>query len=182
MNGTTVVKRSDSPVLFPQNDSQADAEWPGGCEDPRIAVTEDGTYVMLYTQWNRKLARLAVAHSKDLIHWIKYGSVFAKAYNGKFAKRFTKSASIVTTLKNGKLAITKINGKYLMYWGERSVFAATSTDLINWEPLVDENEALIPLAKPRKGYFDSDLTECGPPAVLTQWHCFNLQWKKQGRG
>lgn len=167
VNGTTIVKRADKPVLFPQNDNQVNAEWPGGCEDPRVAVTEDGTYVMLYTQWNRKQARLAVAHSKDLIHWTKYGSVFAKAYNGKFAKRFTKSASIVTTLKNGKLVITKINGKYLMYWGERSVFAATSTDLINWEPLVDENQELISLAKPRKGYFDSDLTECGPPAVLT---------------
>jgi len=168
VNGTTIVKRADKPVLFPQNDSQVNAEWPGGCEDPRVAVTEDGTYVVLYTQWNRKQARLAVAHSKDLIHWTKYGSVFARAYNGKFAKRFTKSASIVTTLKNDKLVITKINGKYLMYWGERSVFAATSTDLINWEPLVDENEELLPLAKPRKGYFDSDLTECGPPAVLTQ--------------
>lgn len=167
VNGTTIVKRADKPVLFPQNDNQTNAEWPGGCEDPRVAVTEDGTYVMLYTQWNRKQARLAVAHSKDLVHWTKYGSAFAKAYNGKFAKRFTKSASIITTLKNGKLVITKINGKYLMYWGERSVFAATSTDLINWAPLVDENEELIPLAKPRKGYFDSDLTECGPPAVLT---------------
>ncbi len=167
VNGTTIVKMADKPVLFPKNDDQVNAEWPGGCEDPRVAVTEDGTYVVLYTQWNRKQARLAVAHSKDLDHWTKYGSVFARAYNGKFAKRFTKSASIVTTLKNGKLVITKINGKYLMYWGERSVFAATSTDLINWEPLVDENEALIPLAKPRKGYFDSDLTECGPPAVLT---------------
>ena len=35
------------------------------------------------------------------------------------------------------------------------------------ELILDENEELIPLAKPRKGYFDSDLTECGPPAVLT---------------
>ncbi len=168
VDGVTIVKRSDTPVLFANNDDQSDAEWPGGCEDPRIAVAEDGTYVALYTQWNRKLARLAVAHSKDLIHWTKYGSAFANAYEGKFSTMFTKSASIVTTLKDGKLVITKVNGKYLMYWGEQGVFAATSTDLINWEPLVDENEELIALAKPRKGFFDSDLTECGPPAVLTE--------------
>jgi len=167
VDGTTLVKRAKRPVLFPAKDNQQEFEWPGGCEDPRVAVTEDGTYVILYTQWNRKQARLAVAHSRDLIHWQKYGPVFKNAYNGKFADRFSKSASIVTSLKDGRLVITKINGKYLMYWGEKHVFAATSVDLFNWEPVVDENQNLIPLASPRKGSFDSELTECGPPAILT---------------
>ena len=133
-----------------------------------MAVTDDGTYVMFYTQWNRQLARLAVAHSKDLVHWQKFGPIFKQAYGGKFADRFHKSASIVTSLKDGRLEITKIDGKYLMYWGEDNVYAATSTDLINWEPLVDENQELVALASPREGFFDSDLTECGPPAVLTE--------------
>lgn len=167
VDGLSIVKKANAPVLFPAKDEQQELEWPGGCEDPRVAVTEDGTYVILYTQWNRKQARLAVALSKDLIHWEKHGPVFKKAYNGKFADRFSKSASIITKLQDGKLVISKINGKYLMYWGEKHVFAATSTDLINWEPLVDENQNLIPLASPREGYFDSELTECGPPAVLT---------------
>jgi predicted GH43/DUF377 family glycosyl hydrolase len=60
------MKRLSKPVLFPRNDDQKEFEWPGGCEDPRVAVTEDGTYVMLYTQWNKKVARLAVATSKNL--------------------------------------------------------------------------------------------------------------------
>ncbi len=167
INGVNIIKKAKSPVLYPNKDAQQELEWPGGCEDPRVAVTEDGTYIMLYTQWNRKLARLAVAHSKDLIHWEKFGPAFQKAYNGKFANIFSKSASIVTSLKNDRLVITKVNGKYLMYWGERHVYTATSTDLINWEPLVDNNLELIPLASPRNGYFDSELTECGPPAVLT---------------
>lgn len=167
VDGLTIIKKASSPVLYPAKDSQEELEWPGGCEDPRVAITDDGTYVVLYTQWNRKQARLAVAHSKDLIHWEKFGPAFKTAYNGKFADRFSKSASIVTTLKDGRLVISKVNGKYLMYWGEKSVFAATSDDLINWEPLVDENQDLIPLASPRNGYFDSELTECGPPAVLT---------------
>jgi len=106
--------------------------------------------------------------TKDLIHWVKSGPVFKKAFDGKFADRFSKSASIVTTLKDGTLVISKIKGKYLMYWGEKNVFAATSTDLVNLESLVDKNKDLIPLASPRPKFFDSELTECGPPAVLTK--------------
>lgn len=160
-------KRRTRPVMFPANDSQKEFEWPGGCEDPRVAVTAKGTYVMFYTQWNRQVPRLGVATSKDLIHWTKHGPIFRNAYNGKFFNIPHKSASIVTRLVNGKLVITKIKGKYWMYWGELHVFAATSSNLIDWTPLVDNKGELKQLISPRKGYFDSDLTECGPPAVMT---------------
>ncbi len=165
-NGTNMI-RSSQPVLFPANDAVKEFEWTGGCEDPRVAVTEDGTYLVLYTEWNHKVPRLAAATSKDLRKWNKSGPVFRTAYNGKFADMASKSASIVTKLKNGKLVITKLNGKYWMYWGEDHVYAATSTDLINWMPLTNADGSLTILAKPRKGYFDSIFTECGPPAVLT---------------
>ncbi|MGF7231300.1 glycoside hydrolase family 130 protein [Arachidicoccus sp.] len=161
------MKRLSKPVLYPALDNQKENEWPGGCEDPRVAVTSNGTYVILYTQWNRKIPRLAVATSKDLIHWHKYGPVFRKAYSGRFFNMATKSASILTKLVKGKLEITKINGKYWMYWGEKHVYAATSEDLVNWNPLVEKDGSLKILMSPRKGYFDSQLTECGPPAILT---------------
>ena len=61
--------RRPSPVLFPGNDDQQKYEWPGGVEDPRVAVTEDGTYIVFYTQWNRELPRLGVATSRDLVNW-----------------------------------------------------------------------------------------------------------------
>jgi len=160
-------KRKKEPVLFPADDDQKTFEWPGGCEDPRIAVTEDGTYVMLYTQWNRKVPRLAAATSKDLVHWTKHGPLFQDAYNGKFFNIATKSASILTQVKGDKQVIAKVNGQYFMYWGERHVYAATSTNLADWRPLVDDKGELLILASPRKGYFDSDMTECGPPALLT---------------
>lgn len=160
-------KRRKEPVLFPADDEQKEYEWPGGCEDPRIAVTEDGTYVMLYTQWNRKVPRLGAATSKDLIHWTKHGPIFQDAYNGKFFNIPTKSASILTEIKNNKQVIAKLNGKYFMYWGERHVYAATSTNLVDWTPVVDDKGDLLILASPRKGYFDSDMTECGPPSLLT---------------
>ncbi len=110
-------QRKSTPTFYPDNDSQKELEWPGGCEDPRVAVTEDGMYVMLYTQWNRKQARLAVATSTDLEKWNKYGPAFAKAHNGLFFDEFSKSASIITKLVDGKQVIAKINGKYWMYWG-----------------------------------------------------------------
>ncbi|WFB65350.1 glycoside hydrolase family 130 protein [Sphingobacterium sp. WM] len=155
------------PVLFPAKDDQKEFEWPGGIEDPRLAVTEDGTYVVFYTQWNRDVPRLGVATSKDLINWQKHGPIFRNAKYQKVFNEGHKSASIVTKLKNDKLIITKIDGKYFMYWGEHGVSGATSTDLINWEPILNEEGNLAKFIKPREGYFDSALTECGPPAVMT---------------
>ena len=159
--------RMPVPVFYPADDSQKELEWPGGCEDPRVAMTEDGLYVMLYTQWNRKQARLAVATSRDLQKWEKYGPAFAKAYDGRFFDEFSKSASIVTKLVDGKQVIARIDGKYWMYWGEKFVNVATSEDLVNWTPMLDENGDFLKVIVPREGKFDSDLTECGPPAVLT---------------
>lgn len=161
------MKRSPEPVMYPDEDGQKEYEWPGGCEDPRITVTKDGLYVMLYTQWNRKAFRLAVATSKDLKHWTKHGPAFSKAYNGMFKDLKCKSASMVTKIENGKQVITKVNGKYMMYWGERFMNIATSDDLINWEPTLNANGELDLIVKPRKHHFDSDMTECGPPAIVT---------------
>lgn len=160
-------QRRSQPVLYPGEDSQQEFEYPGGCEDPRVAVTEDGTYVLIYTQWNRKVARLGVATSKDLVNWTKHGPIFRNAYDGKFFNIWSKSASIVTRVKGNKQVIARVNGKYFLYWGEQHVYGATSTDLVNWQPVVDSNQELKIFISPRQGFFDSDLTECGPPAVIT---------------
>lgn len=155
------------PVLFPADDDFKAYDWPGGCEDPRIAVTEDGLYVMMYTSWNRQVPRLSVATSRDLVHWTKHGPAFADAYDGKFSNTQSKSGSIVTTLKGGKQVIAKIGGKFLMYWGEHMVNLAESDDLIHWTPRINEDGSLKGILFPRDGFFDSALTECGPPALLT---------------
>lgn len=160
-------ERANEPVLFPDEDSQKKYEWPGGIEDPRVSVTEDGTFVVFYTQWNRDVPRLGVATSRDLRKWEKHGPIFE---NSKYEKLMTtshKSASIVTALKDDKLVITKVNGKYWMYWGEHGVKGATSDNLIDWEPVLDDNGELAVFMNTREGYFDSALTECGPPAVIT---------------
>lgn len=161
------MNRAKAPVMYPKVDDQQKYEWKGGCEDPRVAVTEDGTYVMLYTQWNNDTPRIGVATSTNLRDWDKHGPAFEEAYDGKYLNIASKSASILTQLKDGKITIAKTNGEYFMYWGEHHVYAATSPDLINWKPLEDQNGELLQLMSPREGFFDSHLTECGPPALLT---------------
>ena len=161
------MKRRKTPVMYPDKDNMKEYEWEGGCEDPRVTMTEDGLYVMAYTSWNRKVARLCIATSHDLVKWEKHGPAFAKAYNGRFKDIFCKSGSMVTTIKDGKQVLTKIDGKYFMYWGEHAVYAATSDDLVNWTPILDEKNELATVIKPRPQYFDSALTESGPPAILT---------------
>lgn len=142
------------PVLFPADDSQKSNEWTGGCEDPRLVETDDGTYVLMYTQWNHKIPRLAVAVSKDLLHWTKYGPAFLN-YD-----KPSKSGAIVCKIDHGELRAAKINNKYWMYWGEGTVRCASSDDLIHWE-------IGTPVLGVRPGKFDSALVEAGPPAVLT---------------
>jgi predicted GH43/DUF377 family glycosyl hydrolase len=156
------------PVLFPGDDEFAKWDQPGGIEDPRIVETPDGDYIMLYTSWNKDIARLSSATSKDLKNWTKEGPVFEKAYDGKFLDVWSKSGSMVTELKNGRLIAKKINGKYQMYWGELFVNLAQSDDGIDWEPILDENDELLHVFKPTLNDFDSHLTEPGPPALYTE--------------
>jgi beta-1,2-mannosidase len=160
-------KKNAAPVLYPDSGAFMQYDYPGGCEDPRIVETEKGTYVLLYTSWNRDVARLSVATSSDLFHWKKQGPAFTKAYDGKFLNNWSKSGSIVTRQINGKFIAAKINGKYWMYWGEGPVYLASSTDLVNWQPLTGADKNLIPVLTARKKMFDSHVVEPGPPAIVT---------------
>lgn len=153
------------PVLYPDNDAQKEREWPGGCEDPRIVESEDGSYVLTYTQWNRKKTDAAIATSKDLIHWTKHGPVLGT--KGKYGALSYKSAAMVTRVEGSHLVAARIGGKYWMYWGEGTIRLATSDDLIHWKPVEDaKGEPVVVLAK-RAGRFDSSFPEAGPPPVLT---------------
>ena len=161
-------ERKKEPIFYPADDSQKEFEWTGGTEDPRIVETEEGTYVLTYTQWNREYPRLAVATSTDLKNWEKQGPIFEEWKDGKYHDTETKSGAIVTELRDGKLVAAKINGKYWMYYGVPHIWLASSDDLVNWEPVEDYEGNLAPVLSPRPGYFDSWLVEAGPPPVLTE--------------
>ena len=167
-DGIHFTRRAD-PVFFPAKDSQKAREWPGGVEDPRIVEGEDGTYVLTYTQWNRKTYSVGIATSTDLMHWTKHGPAFLTAAAGKYAHLKYKSAGIVTRLDKDKnrLVAAKIDGHYWMYWGEGAIHIATSDDLIHWTPVEDASGAPVELLRPRAGHFDSTFPETGPPPILT---------------
>jgi predicted GH43/DUF377 family glycosyl hydrolase len=161
--------RRPAPVLYPDRDVQARYEWPGGVEDPRVVESDDGTYVLTYTQWNYDVPRLAVATSRDLVTWRKHGPAFARADSaGKWRGVESKSGAILCRVEGERLVATRVNGKYWMYFNVPDILVATSDDLVNWTPLEDANGRPLRVLSPRPGYFDSWLVEAGPPAILTQ--------------
>ncbi len=170
------------PVLYPDNDAYKILEWEGGCEDPRVVEDSSGMYYMTYTAYDGDKARLLIASSPDLYRWKKHGPAFAKAYNGKYAKGWSKSGSIISAYKDGKIVAARVNGKYWMLWGDQNIWIATSDNLVDWTPVLrNSGEDTVDNARgiakdfpelktvlaPRKGKFDSDLVEPGPPAMLT---------------
>jgi predicted GH43/DUF377 family glycosyl hydrolase len=176
-------ERRGEPVLFPDDDFMMPYEWEGGCEDPRVVEREDGTYVLTYTAFDGTTARLAVATSRDLVHWTKHGLAFGKAGDGRFRDLWSKSGAIVCAREGSRLVAARIGGTYWMYWGESDIFAATSDNLVDWTP-VEREDVLVKkpthlgagkgtrssfkvVVPTRRGRFDSRLVEPGPPALLT---------------
>ncbi|WP_420603296.1 glycoside hydrolase family 130 protein [Flagellimonas sp.] len=166
-DGINYIK-NEHPIFYPDLDNQQENEWPGGVEDPRLVETEQGSYVLTYTQWNRKVPRLAIATSTNLVQWEKHGPAFKNHKEGKYHRQETKSGAIVTKLKNGKLVAAKIDGKYWMYYGVPHVWLASSENLIDWTPVETYEGTLAPVLSPRPGYFDSWLVEAGPPPIITE--------------
>lgn len=177
------------PVLFPDADEWQPWEWPGGCEDPRVVESPDGEYVCLYTAFDGKGSTLFVATSDDLRTWVKHGPAFAGT---PYVRRWSKSGSVVTEVSEGRLKAARVNGRFVMYWGEGTCFGATSDNLTSWRPLefdvgadrylshrptgatgawdvhrVTGTKVLRPLLFPRPDRFDALLVEPGPPAVRT---------------
>ena len=159
--------RRASPVLYPDSDAQRQNEWPGGVEDPRIVESDDGRYVLTYTQWNREVPRLAVAISRDLFSWSKHGPAFARAAGGKYLRSESKSGAILSRVEGDRLIATRVNGKYWMYFGVPELRIATSDNLLDWTPLEDGDGKAIAVLSARPDHFDSWLVEAGPPALIT---------------
>jgi predicted GH43/DUF377 family glycosyl hydrolase len=151
------------PVFYPDNDSMKIYEWEGGVEDPRVVESEDGRYIMTYTAYDGQLARLCLATSPDLKAWKKHGLVLGN----RFKDQWSKSGAIVARREGERILATKVNGRYWMYFGDTDLFIASSEDLIQWTPEL-QNDSLTPVLQPRPGYFDSRLVESGPYALTTE--------------
>lgn len=182
-DGLHFEKRPE-PVFFPDKDSMKVYEWNykkgtetensedcyfcyfDGVEDPRIVQREDGTYFMTYTSYDGKTARLSIASSKDLKNWEKHGLVLNSE---KYRDIWSKAGAIVCKMENDRIVATKIDGKYWMYFGDTSLFMATSDDMVHWEVCEnEESKKQISVLHPRMGKFDSRLVEPGPYALLQE--------------
>ena len=146
--------RHPEPVLVPEHGYEA-----CGCEDPRLIKIDD-TYYLTYVG-NRagyETVNIYLATSNDLIHWDKHGTILRPP------KDWGRGQA-----KAGAILPERINEKYVMYFmGEKgpwktAIGLAYSNDLVNWYEPLDE-----PVLLPRKGYFDSQGVEPGPPPVLTE--------------
>jgi predicted GH43/DUF377 family glycosyl hydrolase len=141
-------QRLPHPVLYPTEPY----ELPGGCEDPRVTRIGD-TFYLTYTAFDGNSAYLCLATSKNLIDWTKHGILFPD-WTGGNGKVWSKSGAILPE---------KVNGKYIMYFGDTSIWLAESDDLIHWTPREE------PVLRPSfaNDAFDSVLIEPGPQPVLT---------------
>ena len=146
--------RRGEPVLVPEAAYEKD----GGVEDPRL-VKIGNAYYLTYTAYDTKDAQLALAISKDLIHWQRKG-VIMPANKGRWNVHWTKSGAITDH---------KINGHYWMYFMADAkglsdqTGVAWSDDLVHWTEPLDQ-----PVLPRRAGKFDSRVTEPGPPPVVTK--------------
>lgn len=138
VDGINFERYRDNPVIVPEHDWEK--TW--GCEESRIVKIDD-TYILTYRGGGRYVA---LATSKDLIHWEKKGICLPDWES-------TNSGAVVPE---------KINGKYVMYHGDSNIWVAYSEDLLHWESPRE------PVMKPREGYFDDSLVESGPPPIVTE--------------
>ncbi|CAN5810471.1 glycosidase [soil metagenome] len=108
-------------ALEPEADYERRPNGGGGCEDPRITFVEPmRRYVMTYTAFSPRGPRIALAVSKDLLHWERMGLATFESYRDiDFAGVANKDASIFP------LAVPNHAGKMQMAMLHRPLFPGT---------------------------------------------------------
>jgi len=139
-------------VLYPEYDYEKT-----GCEDPRVVKFGDTYYIVYVANGDSQDGvYIALASSKDLFQWKKYGPIKMKL---KDWDRNQVKAPVICP--------EKINGKYVMYFlGQKmpwhtAVGVAFSDDLIHWKEY--ENN---PVVTPRYDNFDCLGVEPGATPVI----------------
>ncbi len=147
-------ERHPDPVLSPTEPYEK-----YGAEDPRVTEV-DGTYYLTYTGWDRISAQLCLATSTDLYTWTKHGPLFPD-FNTFLPQGNGQDAP---WSKAGAILPVPIDGRYLMYFGEGSIYHAWSDDLIHWTPCSNDEPLMVPTGP---GTFGEFLVEVGPQPIIT---------------
>jgi predicted GH43/DUF377 family glycosyl hydrolase len=131
-DGRTIESRSSDPVLTP---SESWEEF--GCEDPRITRL-DGSFFVTYTAYSRRGPRIALASTKDLLHFEKQGLVgpdrndkdcviFPERINGKVAILHRLRSKVQIAYFDNIESLTTSHSywsEYLKHFGDYEVIKA----------------------------------------------------------
>jgi beta-1,2-mannosidase len=148
-------ERHPEPVFSPAEDYEVH-----GVEDPRVTEI-DGTYYLTYTAYDGTNAVLCLATSTDLFTWDRHGPMFPD-----FNTFLPQGNGLPGPWsKAGGILPVPVDGRWLMYFGEGSIWWAESDDLIHWTPCPQDSPVMVPTAP---GTFGDFLVEVGPPPVVTE--------------
>lgn len=137
----------------------------GGVEDPRIVRDpKSKLFIVTYTAYDLRTARLCVATSEDLFHWTKYPS-FVPHYWQDIAITSNGTELIRNEwLKSGAVFTEKNkDGKYYMIWGDCHLHLAESKDMVDWRLVsgdFNQNKFTQPIFN-----FENKLIESGPAPI-----------------
>lgn len=146
-------ERESNPILVP--DQPYDKH---GIEDPRLVKIDD-TYVLTYSAYDGKTAKLCLATSKDMRNWEKKGPLFPEfPADADRTADWTKSGAILPE----KMKEGPFKDNYIMYFGDTDMWMGYSNDLENWSYVE------TPVIRPREGKFDDRIVEPGPPPIRTK--------------
>lgn len=157
------------PTLVPETSFETH-----GCEDPRI--TKIGSvYYMTYTAFEGRTGRAAIISSRDLIGWGERRLLLSDWHGSRWNTKAGRPVQLpnfdIKTWDQNKdsnwskaaaIFPEKINGVYMLLFGDDSIWSATSHDLLNWKINPE------PVISPREGYFDQGYVEMGPPPFKTE--------------
>jgi beta-1,2-mannobiose phosphorylase / 1,2-beta-oligomannan phosphorylase len=113
-----LAERSDTPVLFPQFDYELQ-----GVEDPRITKIDDLFY-LTYTAYDGVNALGALATSKDLVQWEKFGVITPQLTYDEFSHLAASKEPLNEKYFrfNGRGNVGEKLGKKVLLWDKNVIF------------------------------------------------------------
>jgi beta-1,2-mannobiose phosphorylase / 1,2-beta-oligomannan phosphorylase len=166
----TVVERYDMPVIFPQFDYESH-----GVEDPRI-TTIDGMHYLTYTGYDGVNAMGALATSKDLQNFEKYGLIVPCLTYDEF-KHLASSKSTINekyTRYNHRNHLLTQPPKKILVWDKNVIFFPRRingklTFLHRIRPDI-QIAAVNELHELTKDFWDNHILHLGENIALTSVH------------
>lgn len=160
---------SDEPVL-----TRRGADELRGLEDPRVTLIDD-TYHMTFGAYDgRNVALHGAVSAQPAGPWRRLGAMvpdFDFAASGGRIVHWTRGVPVEATptpgtrwSKSGALFPERIDGRYVLVFGEYCLWLATSTDGVRFDV---ETPPLI-AARSGTRLFDNAFIEAGPPPLRTE--------------